>query len=40
MGDTLVLGTGSESDFSNDKLINTLARAGIRVRVETEQRAA
>ena len=31
---------GEISRFSIDKLINMLARAGIRVRVETEQRAA
>jgi predicted XRE-type DNA-binding protein len=31
---------GEISRFSIDKLINMLARAGIRVRLETEQRAA
>ena len=31
---------GEISRFSIDKLINMLARAGIRVRVETDQRAA
>lgn len=31
---------GEISRFSVDKLINMLARAGIRVRLETEQRAA
>jgi predicted XRE-type DNA-binding protein len=31
---------GEISRFSIDKLVNMLARAGIRVRLETEQRAA
>jgi predicted XRE-type DNA-binding protein len=31
---------GEISRFSIDKLVNMLARAGVRVRLETEQRAA